>query len=734
MFNKTQTSRTLFGTMLLIGTSLATTLALAVVLPAPLPAPTPKPATETHFGITVEDPDRRLEDLKDPEVQAWMKAQAERTRNILDALPGRAAILADIDRLDRTRTSTIQNLVEMRDGRLLVERREAGTDSAKLMIREGLAGSERALVDPEDWRKRTGKPHAINYVQPSPDGKLVLVGISESGSEMGSAYVFDIASGKQIEAPISRIWFGVSWLPDSRGFVYNRMNALGADQPVGERILNSQAYLHLLGTDAEQDPLVFGNRHDPSLKIEPAQIPYVTLSSDSEFMIGFPSTVDNQVQLYVAPRAQLEHGPIQWRKVVDRDDKARTFELRGNDLYLLTTDRPNRRIERLSLVDGKREVVVTDGAQAIDEMARRDDALYYTVRQPSGVGASLYRLPWGEGTPAAVATPGFQTFLLFPAQEGVRGMVIGAAGWSQFPAVLRIDERGKAAITDVQPQPQGLDPSALTASIVEVPSHDGVKVPLSIVHRSDLKRDGRNPTLLQGYGAYGSSTPPYLTAEHFAYFDRGFVRAFCHVRGGGEKGEAWYRGGFQGSKANTWKDFNACAQYLVDNGYTSPQRLGALGGSAGGILIGNAMIERPDLYRVMFPSVGVMDSVGAALRDPNGPGNWPEFGDPNTEAGFKSLHAMSSFYKVQDGTAYPAVMLIHGVEDPRVAVWQSNKMAARLQRASSSGLPILLRLDYEAGHGVGSTRTQANAERADIISFMLWQFGIDDTAPARSAD
>jgi prolyl oligopeptidase PreP (S9A serine peptidase family) len=181
------------------------------------------------------------------------------------------------------------------------------------------------------------------------------------------------------------------------------------------------------------------------------------------------------------------------------------------------------------------------------------------------------------------------------------------------------------------------------------------------------------------------------------------------------------------------KDFNACAQYLVDNGYTSPSRLASLGGSAAGIVASNSMIERPDLYRVAFLDVGVLDAIGFASRAPGGTWNQPEFGDPGTEEGYRALHAMSSYFKVRDGADYPAVMLIHGVEDPRVPVWQSNKMAARLQQASSSGRPVLLRLDYEAGHGIGNTQGQANGERADLINFMLWQFGEPGFQPELAA-
>ena len=697
---------------------LAGQLAAAAAVPPPPAAPASvRPATETHFGITVEDPDRWLEDLKNKEAQDWIRAQADRSRSVLDAIPARAQVLADVERLEKTTASTIDGVVLMRGERLLIQRQDAGQDVAKLYLREGFGGQDRLLLDPEDWRKKTGKPHAMNYVEPSPDGKHAVVGLSESGSEMASAYVIDLADGEVVAGPISRVRYGITWLPDASGFFYNRENEVGPGMKEAEHQLNSQAYLHVLGQDIAKDRLVFGNRYDAALGIAPGQIPIVVASAESDWLIGLPASVDSKLTLFAAPRSELGGERIAWRKVVSTDELARSFVVHDNALYLLTARKPNREIERLSLADGKRSTVVAEGALPLDEVYYSGNALYYTAKAATGVGMQLNRLPWKGGKPSVVALPGLDSVYPYAVQDGVDGIVVGGLGWAHFADVVRIDGEGRVHATNLQPPPAGMDASQLEATIVQVPSHDGALVPLSIVHRKGLPRDGSNPTFLQGYGAYGISTNPGLVPAHFAYFDRGFVRAFCHVRGGGEKGEAWYRAGYQATKANTWKDFIACADYLVREKYTSPSHLGISGGSAGGILIGNALIERPDLFGAVMPQVGVLDSVGAALRD------------PNSEAGFKSLVGMSAYQKVHDGTPFPAVMLSHGFNDPRVAVWHSAKMASRLQRASSSGKPVLLNIDYDSGHGIGSTQSSVNRERADLISFMLWQFGVEGYAP-----
>jgi prolyl oligopeptidase len=266
-------------------------------------------------------------------------------------------------------------------------------------------------------------------------------------------------------------------------------------------------------------------------------------------------------------------------------------------------------------------------------------------------------------------------------------------------------------------------PEALESVEVKARSHDGEMIPLSIIYKRGIKLDGSNPTLLAGYGAYGISRDPGFNPALLAWYEKGGVYAVAHVRGGGEYGEDWYKAGYKLTKPNTWKDFIACAQYLIQNGYTSPARLAGTGGSAGGILIGRAITERPDLFGAAIIQVGCSDMLRMETT-PNGVPNIPEFGSVKTQDGFKGLYEMSAYNHVSDGTKYPAVMLTTGINDPRVEPWQSAKMAARLQAATASGKPVLLRVDYEAGHGIGSTKKQGEELTVDMWAFLLWQFGL----------
>jgi prolyl oligopeptidase len=301
--------------------------------------------------------------------------------------------------------------------------------------------------------------------------------------------------------------------------------------------------------------------------------------------------------------------------------------------------------------------------------------------------------------------------------------------WVRAPMLFAYDPvTGASNDTGLIP-PSKVDTSELEAREAFAVSYDGTRVPLSIIDKKGTALDQSHPTILRGYGSYGISEEPSFNPVVLAWVERGGVLAVAHIRGGGEYGEAWHKAGFMQTKTNTIFDFIACGQYLVDAHYTTSKLLGAIGGSAGGITVGGALTWRPDLFGVILDLVGMSDSLRSET-EPNGPPNVSEFGSVKTEAGFHGLYAMGAYEHVRDGTPYPAVMFSTGANDPRVAPWHMAKMAARVQAATSSGRPVLLRVDYDAGHGIGSTRSQVEVLQADLWSFALWQMGDPAFQPA----
>ena len=314
------------------------------------------------------------------------------------------------------------------------------------------------------------------------------------------------------------------------------------------------------------------------------------------------------------------------------------------------------------------------------------------------------------------------TFLTDDPAHAHRDVWVGTSTWTDPPRVLVAGAGRTTRDTGLRRSQRPPGTPELEVSEVLVPSHDGAKVPLAIIRRKGLVQDGSNPTLLIGYGAYGFSFEAFFDPRSVAWLERGGVIAFANVRGSGAFGDAWYRAGFKATKPNTWKDGEACARYLVEQKFASPATLGVWGTSAGGIFAGRAITSAPQLFAAAILDVGVLDAVRSE-ESANGITNISEFGTVKDAGEFAALLEMSTYHQIRDGTAYPAVMLIHGMNDPRVDVWHSAKAAARLQLASTSGKPVLMRLDGQAGHGVGSTAQQAFSQLADIYSFLLWQFG-----------
>ena len=691
--------------------------------------------TDTYFGTTVTDPYRYLEDVKNPEVVAWMRGQADYARAALDRIPGRQALFERTMMYEDAVAARVNN-VRRRPGDLyFYEKRGLRDNQFKLYVRRGLEGQERLLVDPEALGKQRGKPLAINYYEPSRNGRFVAYGLSEAGSEDADLYVVETFSGRRVLGPVSRAQYGgVNWLRDDRGLFFNRLQELKPGMPAIEKYQNSRAVLLRLGADAEKAQIVLGAGVD-DMRLAAEDAPFVGVLPDGRTAVGvIYHGTDRELTVYAAPLSRVLAGTPRWRKIIDRSDDITAFEVVGDRLFGLTHRGATRfRILETSLLRpdwSRARELVPESQGVITTIAHAADGLYIVRRD--GAVSKLLRHSLAAGKtavpqPETVELPVDGSIELAGVDHRLRGVLVVAQSWTRGPQVFNAGP-GYAANTQLQPLGRFDALPDYVSTEVLVPSHDGALVPLSIVHRKDVPLDGNNPTLLWGYASYGITEEPWFSSWRLAWLERGGVFAVANPRGSGAFGQDWYKAGFQALKPNSWKDFIATAEYLVQNRYTSPARLGIWGGSAGGILVGRAMTERPDLFAAVVASVGVFDAVRAELT-PNGVPNIPEFGTHKTEAGFRALQAMSTYAHIRDGVKYPAVLLTHGVNDPRVDVWQSLKGAARLQAATASGKPILLSLDYDAGHGIGDTKAQRQRERADVMAFLLWQFGVPEFQP-----
>ena len=702
--------------------------ACLAALAGPPPAPL-NDVTQTLHGVTVHDPYRSLEDVKSPATLDWLKAQGAYAESMLATMPERDKLAARIDELARATGDAVRGIVRLPGEKLFYLKREAGHSQFKLVTRTGLGGAERVLVDPEALAKAKGVPHAINYFVPSWDGQRLAYGMSAGGSEDASLYVLDVATGQPIGEPIPRVHEDlVHWAPDNRRLTYNQVRQLPTDAPPTETYLDSTVFLLTAGEPESKARPLFGPLVDKALKLERLDVAGVMFDPTSRFMLA--RTTDTTVpegKLFVAPVSDLGKPKIAWRQVSAFDDHITDVLLYRDTLYLRTTkDAPRGRWLALDLAKGaplaSAKVAIDQPAQGVlkNLVIGRGGALFAEVSQ--GFTTRTYRFAGGRAPlDAAPGVEGTSFAIDDPAHAYDEAWLVNLS-WTAPPKILR--SRGAQqppADTGllVQHMPPGVPP--LTVREVLVTSHDGAKVPLAIIHRADLKLDAPHPTLLNGYGAYGFSFEANFDARRFAWLERGGILAYANVRGSGAFGDAWHRAGFKTTKSNTWKDGIACGRYLVEQGYATPKTLGIWGTSAGGIFVGRSVTAAPELFAAAVFDVGMMDTIRSE-ESANGITNISEFGTVKDPEEFKALLDMSTYHQIKDGVPYPAVLLIHGLNDPRVDVWQSGKAAARLQAASSSGKPVLLRLDGQAGHGVGSTMQQQVSKLADVYAFMLWQF------------
>ena len=688
--------------------------------PASPPVAAREPVVDDYFGTKVVDDYRWMEDRWSPRFKGWLEGQNAYARGVLDRIPGRDALQARV--ATHSGAAAIISNVRLRGGRVFYGKREPGQETIKLYQREGLNGAERLLVDP-DKAATAGHHAALDYFVPSPDGTKLIYALSQGGSEASVIHILDLTSGREAAETIDRTEdANPSWLPDGHGFYYNRFAKVGPNAKDTDKYLNSRAYLHLVGTDPEIDRPLIGTGVAGSLPVTEVDYPYVEAFAGSPYVLAeILHGADAAITLYIA-RCGPDGIPGVWTRVADVADKVSDAAPFGDRLFLVTyRGTPRRQIVSVSATQpdlSRAQVVVAQSDRVIEGLRVSADAIYVT--ELDGGLSRLLQVDPSTGASRDVALP-FQGTLGGPvADRSSKVILFGLTNWITPVSYYRLDGDKVSPLALVPKWPE--DTSAYAVEEVRYKSWDGVLVPLSIVHRKDVKLDGRNPIWLSGYGAYGYAYTPAFVSRFLTLLEDGGVYAVAHVRGGGEFGEDWHLAGKQATKPNTYKDLIAAAEYLHAQGYGSTATTAIEGRSAGGITVGMATTARPDLFRVVFNGVGD-NNVLRSENGTDGPANSLEYGSTKTPAGFAALYAVDATQHVRDGVAYPAVLLTSGYNDPRVAPWQPGKMAAHLQAATSSGKPVLFLVDFDAGHGMGSSRTQRDREMADQLAFLYWQIG-----------
>ncbi|MDC0714482.1 prolyl oligopeptidase family serine peptidase [Stigmatella sp. ncwal1] len=681
-----------------------------------------EPISDTLHGVQVPDPYRWLEDEKSQEVQAWMRAQDSLTRQELSRMAGRESLARRFRELFYTESISAP---VRRGNRYFYSRTHKDREKAIVYWREGPEGPEKVLLDPNGW-SQDGTVSVGSWV-PSWDGRKLAFTQKPNAADEAVLHVMEVDSGQwsQVDVIEGAKYADPKWTPDNKAFYYEWLPVDPAI-PVDQRPGYTEIRLHTLGKDPKEDPLVHPRTGDASTFLSSS------LSRDGKYLFAFILRGWNENDVY-------------WKRVGEKDFRLLVKGQRANygvlawkdQFYILTNEgAPRKRLFRASAAAPERaawrEIIPEDAEAALDNVAIVGGHLALEYQRNA---ATELRLATLEGTALrTVALPGIgaattpegledqdEAFFLFssfttPRQVYKLTVSSGAVDlWAKVELPLKTD--------------------LYTVEQAFYPSKDGTRVSLFLVHRKDLKRDGARPTLLYGYGGFNVSLPPSFRSSIFPWLDQGGVYAVANLRGGGEYGKGWHEAGRLHQKQNVFDDFHAAAEFLVREGYTRPERLAIYGGSNGGLLVGAAMTQRPELYGAVVCAVPLLDMV--RYHQFGSGRTWiPEYGSADNPEDFKVLYAYSPYHAVRPGVRYPPLLMMSADHDDRVDPMHARKFVAAVQGAPETSAPALLRIEANAGHSGADQVAKAIESNADMYAFLFQVFGMGgppggETAGAR---
>jgi prolyl oligopeptidase len=676
------------------------------------PSPRKADVVDTYFGTRVADPYRWMEDLNAPEVKTWVDAENAVTFKYLDALPLRDTLKTRITELWNYPKITAPRYV----GRHWFYNRNSGLQRQSVVFtREATNGAESVVLDPNSLSPDGSI--ALSRFVPAPDARHFAYGQSEGGSDWSTYYVRELATGRQLPDAIRWVKFSdIAWTEDGKGFFYGRYPEPRAGKALEDAVRDKKIYYHVLGTSQSADRLIYERPEEPAL--------FIDASIDEAGRYLFFQTnkgTSNRNELFVKDLGNPLAPKIDAAVRALYPGHTAAYEPLGvvNGTLYLMTDRgaPNRKvvaapIDRPAAANWK--TIVPESRNALENVSMVAGKIAVNALVDVASEVKFYNL---DGSPAGqITTPGLGS-VGGPIGRYDRPEIFYTFASPLYPVTVFQFALETGGSTPFQAPKLTFDPALYTTERVFAASKDGTRVPLFITHKQDLKKDGSNPTMLYGYGGFDISETPRFRPEVPAFLERGGVFATANMRGGGEYGESWHEAGMFEKKQNVFDDFIAAAEYLVREKYASPQMLGIMGGSNGGLLVGAVMEQRPDLFAVALPAVGVMDML--RYHKFTGGAAWAtEYGSADKEKEFAYLSKYSPLHNLKPGTCYPATLVTTADHDDRVVPSHSFKFAATLQAAQGCDKPVLIRIETQGSHGYRPTDKRI-AELADEWAFAL---------------
>jgi prolyl oligopeptidase len=669
-------------------------------------------------GTKVADPYRWLEDLGSPETARFIDTQNKLAFGYLGKIPLREGIEKRLTELWNYPRTT----VPFREGGRLFYRKNTGLQQqSSLFVRDTLAAEPRLLLDPNELSKDGSI--ALSTTSVSPDTKYLAYGLAQGGADWQTIHVREIATGKDLPDQVE--WFrfsGISWTKDGKGFFYSRFPQPPAGQELSAELLNHRLYYHRVGTSQSEDRLVYERPDNPRWFISGGT------TEDGRYLVVYlRQGSDPRNRLYYADLGDPLQPKLDAPIVPVVDEFVAQFDVIGNRgatlLARTDLDAPRRKViaidPRLRVGRSGWKTIVPETADPLEEAAAAGGKIFagYLVDVKSRV--DVYSLDGGrEGE---ITLPGVGTAAGFSGREDGDELFYMFSSQLMPATVFRYDVKARTQ-APFEPSPPVFDASAYETTQVFFASKDGTRIPMFVTARKGMKKDGTNPVWLSAYGGFAVSMRPTYTPWVAAWLEMGGVFAVPNLRGGGEYGEEWHRAGMKEKKQNVFDDFIGAAEYLVRERVTSPSRIVIAGGSNGGLLVGAAMTQRPDLFAVALPAVGVMDML--RYHKFTGGAAWTvEYGSADEPGDFAYIRAYSPLQNLKPGTCYPATLVTTSDHDDRVVPSHSYKFTAELQADQGCPKPVLLRVETQSSHGYTPT-DKLIAARADLMAFVAQQLGL----------
>ena len=692
------------------------------------------PEKDQYFGEIIEDPYRNAEDLENSEVHKWVEEENKIAKKYLNSIKKRTPLIERQLEFDKKTLYTVTDIQVLENDNYFYLKRNAGENTAKLYFRKTFNEPEILLYDPNKFNKETypNINYVINYFKPNWNGTKVVVSLTEEGKEISNLIIIDVLTREVLPEVLTNSWVsaigGITWLPDNSKFIYVYHPITDPKSP--KFLKNTKSVLYKIGNTKNDLKEVFSKTNNEDLVIKEEDFPTISLqSSTSKYLIGQITGEGGYNDAYIIPIEEINSK--NWKVLFKRTDQIKDFIIKKDTLYYITSkNAPNFEIRKTSLknIDFlNSEVLVKEKKDSIiTDFKMTSEGLFY-VTSKNGIKADLYR--YKQDKTEVINLPQvFGNITLTTKSINHPELWIKTRGW--ITQSNRFEYKF-GRLTEKNLNPLNIEDYNLDDIVIqelEVEAHDGKKIPLSLIYKKSLTKDGRNYTMMDGYGAYGVSMIPFFSLRRLLWVKEGGIYAIAHVRGGGEKGDAWHKGGFKTTKPNTWKDFISCAEYLIDNKFTNSDKLAIWSGSAGGIMIGRAITERPNLFKAAIVEFGMLNTLRSESR-PNGANSVKEYGTIKDSTEYKALKEMDAYHHLEKGKKYPSTLLTAGLNDPRVPAWFSVKFAARIKDSNNSNNPNLLLIDKESGHGEDDTKFKEFERYANILSFAFWQTGHPDYQP-----